>query len=137
MYLKSSGRSLRRVRKDRRKTIFAGLRGARLRPARFLTKPKQSGMEQGNSSTVSTISSPFSCQVFLAWGLSALCALFPPGEAELLPAPSPSSPTRIPLRITPPLFRSFDFPSRYSCTQRTEKPGVRKPERLRPIPFAI
>ena len=46
--------------------------------------------------------SPFSCAGFLAWGLSALCALFPPGEAELLPAPSPSSPTRIPLRITPP-----------------------------------
>ena len=26
-----------------------------------------------------------------------------------------------PLRITPPLFRSFDSPSRYSCTHRTEK----------------
>ena len=52
----------------------------------------------------------FSCQGFLAWGLSALCALFPPGEPELLPAPSPYSPTRIPLRITPPLSRFFDSP---------------------------
>ena len=51
-----------------------------------------------------------SVQGFLAWGLSALCALFPPGEAELLPAPSPSSPIRIPLRITPPLSRSFNSP---------------------------
>ena len=49
-----------------------------------------------------TIRSPFSCPGILAWGLSALCALFPPGEAELLPAPSPFSPIRIPLRITPP-----------------------------------
>ena len=49
-----------------------------------------------------TIRSPFSCPVFLAWGLSSLCALFPPGEPELLPAPSPSSPNRIPLRITLP-----------------------------------
>ena len=92
MYLKSSGRSLRRVRKDRRKTIFAGLRGARLRPARFLTKPRLR----------SVISFRLAVHSFLAWGLSALCSLFPPGEAELLPAPSPSAPTRIPLRITLP-----------------------------------
>ncbi len=68
-----------------------------------------------------TIRSPFSCPGILAWGLSALCALFPPGEPELLPAPSPSSPTRIPLRITPP-YPTPSFPSRYSCTQRTGKP---------------
>ena len=67
----------------------------------------------------------FSCQGFLAWGLSALCALFPPGEPELLPAPSPSSPTRIPLRITPPYPAPSIPPSPYSCTQRTEKPAAR------------
>ena len=69
--------------------------------------------------------SPFSCSGFLAWGLSALCTLFPPGEPELLPAPFPSSPTRIPLRITSPLSRSFNSPTRYSCTQRTDIPMAR------------
>ena len=56
------------------------------------------------------MSSPFSYQDFLTWDLSVLGSLFPPGEPELLPAPSPSSPNRIPLRITPPLSRSFSSP---------------------------
>ena len=42
--------------------------------------------------------------------LFALSALFPPGEPKLLPAPSPSSPTRIPLRITPPPYPAPSFP---------------------------
>ena len=52
--------------------------------------------------------SPFSVQGFLAWGLSALCALFPPGEAELLPAPFPLFPyTDTPADYSPliPLLR--------------------------------
>ena len=61
---------------------------------------------------------------FLAWGLSSLCALFPPGEPELLPAPSPSSPTRIPLRITSP-YRSFDSPYTlllYATNRQSSRP---------------
>ena len=74
------------------------------------------------------VGTPFSCQGSLAWGLSSLCALFPPGEAELLPAPSPSSPTRIPLRITPPLSRSFDSP--YATPARNERKNRLHDDRL-------
>ena len=50
------------------------------------------------------------CPDFLAWGLSSLCALFPPGEAELLPAPFPLFPyTDTPCGLLP-LILLLPFP---------------------------
>ena len=48
------------------------------------------------------VGTPLSCHGILAWGLSALGSLFLPGEPELLPSPSPSSPTGYPCGLLSP-----------------------------------